>query len=90
MNNITDIPKYVRYDFFMALFGIITAYFLFANERVYENRTLRIIFAIISGACLLYGLIEMKENYEQEKQLIAVERELRRKAALAELHSVKS
>lgn len=69
MENLTDIPKYVRYDFFMAAFGMLVTYFVYTNTRFYEAFSLRVVCLILSGACLWYGILEMKRNYAEEKKL---------------------
>lgn len=77
--DISEIPKYIRYDFFMALLGIIIAYFTFSTEIIYKNQLGRILFLVMSAACVVYGLLEMKNNYEREKELQIKEYEYRKK-----------
>ncbi|HLC57311.1 MAG TPA: hypothetical protein VJH95_01945 [Candidatus Nanoarchaeia archaeon] len=76
MASVEDIPRYIRYDFFMALFGIIIAYFAFTNERVYNTTEIRWLFLIISSTTILYGIFEMKNNYDKDKELQEERRKL--------------
>ena len=76
MASVEDIPRYIRYDFFMALFGIIIAYFVFTNERVYNTTEIRWLFLIISSTTILYGIFEMKNNYDKDKELQEERRKL--------------
>ncbi len=69
MESIDEIPKYVRYDFFMALFGTLLIYLLCTNEILYKNSVLLILFSIIGVSTLLYGILEMKGNYERDKKI---------------------
>ena len=89
-NFIEDVPRYVRYDFFMALFGIITAYFSFTNNIIFTNSTLKILFAVMSTSCLLYGLLEMKNNYEKDKKIQELERECRKRELLQHLQKLET
>ncbi|OGY43317.1 MAG: hypothetical protein A2729_05350 [Candidatus Buchananbacteria bacterium RIFCSPHIGHO2_01_FULL_39_14] len=86
MNDLIDkVPRYVRYDFLMVLLGVLVAYFLFTNDKVYNEQTLKILFSIISASCLIYGLLEMKENYEKDKELQEMEREYQKRKKEQEL-----
>jgi len=60
----------------MALFGIIIAYFAFTNERVYNTTEIRWLFLIISSTTILYGIFEMKNNYDKDKELQEERRKL--------------
>jgi arginine exporter protein ArgO len=89
MNDIESMPKYMRYDFFLAAIGILGTYFVFSNNLVYYNSVMRIIFICTSAFCFMYGLFEMKGNYEQEKIMQSLEREYRSKKITIELEAMR-
>ena len=89
MASVENIPKYVRYDFFMALFGILVAYFLFTNERVYDNPDLRAFLVTLSTVTIFYGILEMKNNYNKEKEVQDIKREIEKLNAEKELEKIR-
>lgn len=86
MASVDDIPRYIRYDFFMALFGIVVAYFLFTNDRVYNNADLRAFLVTLSIVTIFYGVWEMKNNYNKEKEVQEIKQELEKLKAIKELN----
>lgn len=89
MASLDDIPRYIRYDFFMAPFGIFVAYFLFTNDRVYSNPDLRLVFAALSVVTIFYGVFEMKNNYNKEKEVQEMKRETEKIKAIEELNKLR-
>ncbi len=85
MEKLTDLPKSVRYDFFMATFGMLTAYFVYTNENVYQTFVLRVLLIILACVCLLYGVYEMKLNYDNEIDLKLQERVYAKQRILLDL-----
>ena len=73
IEKLTDTPKYVRYDFFMALLGIFIAYATYTNNNLYNEILMRFLLLIISVVCTLYGIVEMKKNYEKDKEVQDIE-----------------
>jgi len=69
MVTIDDIPKYIRYDFFMALLGLVIIYFVIITENIYQNTILTILFLFVGIPFFLWGVYEMKKNYDKEKRL---------------------
>ena len=67
---------------------LITAYFLFTNNVISSNSTLRILFTVISVSCLLYGLLEMKNNYEKDKKIQELERAYRKRELIQHLQKL--
>lgn len=64
-----DIPRYVRYDFFIAVLGIVIVYFAFSNSHVYDNSALRWGSFIFGVAISVYGMTEMSSTYYAEKKI---------------------
>ena len=69
LESLEESPKYIRYDFFMAIIGLFIFYFVYTNGVIYNDTTLRPIALIIGGSCLVYGVLEMKRNYDTEMEL---------------------
>lgn len=67
--SLDDIPKYIRYDFFMALLGILIIYFVIVTDRIYNNIVLLNLFLSVGIPSFLYGIYEMKKNYGKEKEI---------------------
>ena len=89
MASLENIPKYIRYDFFMALFGIFVLYFLFTNDRIYNLLELKILFSVLGAATILYGVFEMKNNYDADKEIQEQKRELDKLIATEEINKIK-
>lgn len=70
-----ELPKYLRYDIFMSLLGILTLYFSFVNERI--PVLLRVVIAAIGAGFFGWGALEMKANYEADKHISALEHEIK-------------
>ncbi len=85
MEKITEIPHYLRYDFFMSVLGILICYFVYMNALIYADFLLRVLFLILGSSCLLYGIFEMKRNYEAEKQIEEKERIYKLKRIMLDL-----
>ena len=66
---IEDFPRYVRYDFFMAILGLLMFYFSFSNENIYNNFFFHWLLIIIGIICFIYGLYQMKKNYIKEQEI---------------------
>ncbi|MFH0978793.1 MAG: hypothetical protein V1837_05830 [Candidatus Woesearchaeota archaeon] len=64
-----DIPKYVRYDFFIAILGIFIVYFAFSNANAYGNTTIRWSLFVFGVIISVYGLAEMSSSYYAEKKI---------------------
>ena len=90
MASLENIPKYIRYDFFMALFGIFVLYFLFTNDRIYNLLELKILFSVLGAATILYGVFEMKNNYDADKEIQEQKRELDKLIATEEINKIKN
>lgn len=73
IQTIADTPKYVRYDFFMAVLGLVIAYTGYTNESAYFSESVQFILIVAGAICLFYGLKEMKMNYEKDKELQDIE-----------------
>lgn len=64
-----ELPRYIRYDFFMALLGLLMFYFSFSNDKVYEDFFFHWILIIVGIICFMYGFFQMKKNYLREQEL---------------------
>ncbi len=71
-----DFPRYVRYDFFMALLGILAFYFSFSNENIYNSFFFHWLLLIISIVAFIYGIYQMKKNYMKEQEIEKIRRDL--------------
>src|SRR3989338_7147369 len=69
MEKLTEMPRSVRYDFFMSVLGILICYFVYTNNHVYSDFFLRFLFLLLGVSCLLYGILEMKKNYQAQKKI---------------------
>ncbi|OGI64703.1 hypothetical protein A2642_01885 [Candidatus Nomurabacteria bacterium RIFCSPHIGHO2_01_FULL_39_10] len=69
MSPLDEIPRYVRYDFFMSLLGIIIVYFSFSNGNIYNDKTLHLGFLLFGAALSIYRIAEMSSTYYLEKKI---------------------
>lgn len=75
MVEINDIPKYIRYDFFISLIGLLIIYLSF-SEALLRDPSL-FIFSIVVGSFFLgFGLTKMKKNYKEELKVESKRKEL--------------
>lgn len=79
-----DFPKYVRYDFFMAILGLLMFYFSFSDDNIYNSFIFHWMLIIVGLVCTIYGIYQMKNNYKKEQKIetirrIAEELELQKK-----------
>ncbi len=76
-----DIPKYMRYDFFMAVLGVLISYFSFSNANIYGISTLRWSMFGFGAILSIYGIGEMSSTYYNEKKI----QKIRNKINLADV-----
>ena len=65
-----EIPKYIKYDFLMTLLGLLcigSAWYYTAVIKLPTESTS--ILWIIGGVFVLFGFIEMQNNYQDEQDL---------------------
>ncbi|MBI5392620.1 hypothetical protein HZA96_02010 [Candidatus Woesearchaeota archaeon] len=85
----TDLPKSIRYDFFMALLGIVLLYFLNITPRLYEDSFKFILLLMIGTSSLVYGLFEMSKNYQKENEINNLERIIKKRSLMNEINQLK-
>ncbi len=85
LESLEEAPKYIRYDFFMAIIGLFILYFVYTNQIIYDNTNLRAISLIVGCICLIYGLLQMKRNYDEEMELRALQIKLEKRRLNSEL-----
>ncbi len=71
-----QIPKYIKYDFFVSLIGLSIIYISISKENIFQNSLFFFPFIIIGSSFFFYGLHEMKENYIEEKKLTKIRRDI--------------
>ena len=86
--SLDDVPKYVRYDFFMAILGIFIIYFTFSNENVYKIEPLRWALFIFGVVLSVYGIAEMSSTYYSEKKIQKISNKIELANVKKELNSL--
>lgn len=80
-----DVPKYVRYDFFVAILGLVMFYFAFSNEKIYLDTFSHWTLTLVGITCLIFGLYHMKENYLREREVDMLTMQLTKREILTKL-----
>ena len=85
LESFEELPKYIRYDFFMAIIGLFILYFVYTNKLIYDDVYLRPITIKIVGLCFIYGVLEMKKNYDIEMELRDLQLRLEKRRLISKL-----
>lgn len=80
-----ELPRYLRYDIFLSLLGVFTFYFTFTNAVLSSSLALRLASILAASACLGYGLVEMKDNYDSFREVVNLRYTLEKKQILQKL-----
>lgn len=86
MANLGDIPKYIRYDFLIAVLGMIlisTAWY-FSNIIKIDSASFIILY-VCGIPLIIWGFGEMYANYEEEKSIISYRNLLKKKELIEEM-----
>ncbi len=76
---VDELPRYLRYDIFMALLGGFMFYFSFTNKIISQNPDFRQVLVAASLIITSVGILKMKEVYDLNRSVWELEYQLRLK-----------
>ena len=90
MEQVLEVPKYIRYDFFATLIGIfsIGSWWYFSNVTIIKSESTGLLL-VIGIPFLIWGMAEMLSYYKDEKDLIQIKSILEKKEILEKLKTHK-
>lgn len=86
MNGLSDVPRYVRYDFLVTFLGLLSFGFAWYFTNVNKINTNAVNLLLLIGIPLIiWGFGEMYNNYKEERDLIQLKSMVEKKEIFDEM-----